>query len=577
MDSPSTKMKIHNLLDSTQESDSTESLKIHENPEVSKNPKSFSQKPFANDQSSEPFNSSSTDTQKPHHHLPSKPKTHGNTSSNLPNTMSGSAAPKNSSVIQGGFRNLMNQNSEGHKERRQNEPTLSREELQAFQQQQRHQNPYRNQNQNQKFNRQSHGPKPRVVLYKKDDPKIPHEYSTPPIWADDWQPYQAKLEQLKISNPEEYKKAKQVNTRPYPKEVLPPAARNRYQRNPHQMVGPPKPAQPSPFGLHNPSKPPKYVSNLPYSLSGVAQYDDITRRLSTWIYSILQHLDNSGELDNVEVELKFGSLKLPREMLACLGSEIIINKNGFGRDSPKFLASMPEELFKKMNEKVNEFRNESAQSRHSQKDGQDHKMNGESEQGKKPLFTKHMSDTIDVFCITNNNKLRISYAVSDDQATVQDTIADIKENRGEEIEQLVKVALDHKEIVTHHNLDFRVTVSTETHKGGAAGLDGEMGSFDMAEYLARKKGIQPPYMRKKNRTSYDVSDAMTIDSTVVQPINHNGQFGPLSREMEMELNKSLLIKSYYLAKNGDGEAYEELIGFWVNSARELIRKATANV
>lgn len=454
---------------------------------------------------------------------------------------------QNNTNGQSRFKNIMNRNSQGYKDFP-HQPSNN-----YYQHPNHNHNHYQQQppsNYDQQHRPSQYGPKPQPpIRFTKGDPRIPRKYKTPPRWAQDWPSYQAELEQLKINDPEGYKRHKQVNTAPYPKDHI-RSRPNQHLRQQQQQHSAPREMAAPPVSLHNPSKPPRHVHNVPYSLSGVVQYDDIVRQLTGWVYGCLDSLDRENRLDSVEAELKFGSVRFPRDVPLYFVSEALINKSAFERNGPMFVASIPEDLYKRLMDKLGDIC--------------ENKDNGNnSSQGLKPSISKSESDTMDVFYYLKDEKLRITYEIPD-KLPLQEAVKLVKDNNAEEVCRIMKAARDHKEVATKHALDFRVTVSTENEQPTSG--------FDVKNYHQEQQNARPPYMRRKQRVSYHIDDIMTIDTTVVQPVRNNGRPEQPSCEIEFELNQKALIKAYQRAKEGDGEVLEELVSFWINSAREMIRK-----
>lgn len=285
-------------------------------------------------------------------------------------------------------------------------------------------------------------------------------------------------------------------------------------------------ARPAPS--HKPHRPPpssSRVSGLPVSLNGVIPFEDLTRKVTEWLYSHLFQLGD--ERRYVEVEFKLGTLNdksTEKRLDLPVITETIIRPD-FARQRSSFTASMTDELFSRANTFLDSL------------------VEGPS---KVDGVAKTMTKTRDAIFESNQGTGRVRFSYNE---------------TGNLVEKISKTRISDMMIFSPGDLlDIRISISLETP-------------------ISEEEPKQNPLMvRNKNRQSYR-QDGLQIDLTAVianqQTKNHSNR-PQTSKELEIEFDSSRLLEYFTsFQEQTDSQAmdkFEELVKLGLDNTRLIARK-----
>lgn len=346
------------------------------------------------------------------------------------------------------------------------------------------------------------------------DKKIPKHYKIPPIWARSWK-------NRHVYRTPDGKYDTNLNNN----------SNNQFQRNGHHNQqqhnhpyknngnGPmqsPNGGGHYPGGQYSPTRPPHYVSSLPYSLTGVIPYEEITRRVTSWMYAQLALLD-SKRIQNVEVEIKLGIIidkATGKRLRLPILTECILDSQ-FARSQTAFRASMRDEQYSFAISFLNKL---SEQSKHQKKsNGKSNGHGGGGADGKIPeITTLPIQRTRDLFYeLPLPSSSGISGPIGAKAQPMDQIRVTLDPNIGV-IEQITKEHIDTLVVyLPNEALDFRISFAIENPR--------DKREFDPEKHKSF-------YSRLKNRTSF-LAPGVRVDVTSV-----TAEGGPNS----IGLDKSML-------------------------------------
>lgn len=285
-------------------------------------------------------------------------------------------------------------------------------------------------------------------------------------------------------------------------------------------------------------------------------------------------------LDKVEVELKFGSLHNKSGHLFKLPvvTETLL-EYGYGRNNVNFEASMKPEHFDvvtKLMEGYTKHSEEFAEKKNRQEQQQDGDEADEDLGEELPEIHVESIKTTDEFydsITADKMKIRVT-----------------KNTEGQEIERIFKKKIESIAVYCpNQELDFRITISLELPQ-----------SPDELDITHRR----PINIRHKDRKSYimpgariDVTSSKNITGTAIgredeskaddeheamRALRLEMRKDPksvTSRELEIEFNNKMLIQIFKDLDKAAGanDAFEELVGFVINSARVIVRELSQTI
>jgi polynucleotide 5'-triphosphatase len=266
------------------------------------------------------------------------------------------------------------------------------------------------------------------------------------------------------------------------------------------------------------------VSGLPASISGVTPYEDLTRKITEWVYSHLMQLNE--ERQYVEVEFKMGTIcnkQTDRRIDLPVVTETLVNAE-YAKSSTRFVAALSDEQFSNANVILDGLAGNSS---------------------------------------TNNSTITLT---KKNDARTRDLIYTNKKSAGnirttlDESDQMVACICKRRvsDLVVYSPgdlLDYRISISVET-------------PYDEPSKL---KALPPTLIRNKNRQSY-TQKGVQVDLTSVI----SGDSGKSTKELELELDGPLLT-SFFDSFNDrtDPRAmdkFEELIKLGLDNTRVMARK-----
>lgn len=354
----------------------------------------------------------------------------------------------------------------------------------------------------------------KVVSTKTSPPTVkPRRYDEPPIWA---------LSYRRLNN------MRMIQTRNQG-----PLRQGDYQRQhgSHRTNRPPH--SHSHQQVHyasQKSQPPRVttlsqipsMSGLPVSLTDVLPYEDLTRKITEWLFATLHNLGE--ERQYVEVEVKLGQImqrKIDKRLSLPVTTETVVSPD-YAKTQTTFQASMLEQQFK----------------------------------AAAAFLDKLASDTKG----TDKPTRIVSYPVNSTRDLVfqppgTDNCRVTLNKEDQEIERIVKRRVDNLVVYSPGDLlDFRISISLEIPVTGA--------DIDLTQLPVKTE-------RVKNRLSY-AHRAFQVDltSVVTDKINN-------TQELEVEINKPLMLEYFDALSRGDKDAslrFEELVRFTVDNTRLILRK-----
>ncbi|ANB15799.1 Cet1p [Sugiyamaella lignohabitans] len=274
------------------------------------------------------------------------------------------------------------------------------------------------------------------------------------------------------------------------------------------------------------------VSGLPMSMTGQLPFEDLTRKITEWVYSHLLQLGDDRKY--VEVEFKLGTVhdkSTERRLELPIVTETLL-RSDYAKAHTFFKAEMSDEQFNRANQLLDKLSGVIS----SFDDRPSRRRNMTS------LSKLPDSKTRDVIYSSKSKaeKTRITY----DQA--DNIIASISKRR---ISDLVIYS-------PGDLLDFRVSISVET-------------PFEELNSLQRQR---PDTIRNKNRQSFS-QEGVQVDLTSV--IYHNkAQNSSKELELELESDKLLLFFNSFQDKSDPKamDKFEELIRLGVDNTRIVARR-----
>lgn len=268
------------------------------------------------------------------------------------------------------------------------------------------------------------------------------------------------------------------------------------------------------------------VSGLPPSITGITPYEDLTRKITEWVYSHLSQLSDDDR-KSVEIELKFGLLvdrNTEKRLDLPVVTETMVRPD-FARSNTFFKASMSDEQFGRINTFLDDLVNPQKKSN-----------------ALAPQLNRTNTKTKDVIYEGRGaEKIRLTF---DEH---EQLVAKITKRRVNDI-----VIYSPGDLV-----DIRVSISVEKDHPGQ---------------ISQQQ--RPSKVRNKNRLSY-VTRGVQIDLTSVISPGSGRQATVASKELELELDSGALISYYdsFQAKTDSRamDKFEELIRYGLDDARLLAR------
>lgn len=266
------------------------------------------------------------------------------------------------------------------------------------------------------------------------------------------------------------------------------------------------------------------VVNLPSSLSGILPFNDLTRKITTWLYVTLVNLEEDKK--HVEVEIKLGKIydKSTRQRVKLpIVTDTIIDFE-YAKTSTFFEPGLTEPEFVKAKSLFDNLAKEG-------------KRNPSSPTSITSFPERETTDIIMAERGSSNN-LRITY-----------------NEEFKQTERITKQKID--QLLIHSprsDHDFRITVSIE--------IPDKESVINKDKFISSTK-------RAKRRSSY-IHKALQVDLTRVKTDDT-----VVTQELELEINQSLLLQYFNGTKNqvaGESLNFEGLIQFTVDNARLVVEK-----
>lgn len=333
--------------------------------------------------------------------------------------------------------------------------------------------------------------------------KKPKRYDVPPIWAQNFR---------ELNHMRKVQSQNHLSRNGEPKKQQSPQNQQQHQHQQQQ--------------IHH-SFPRSKISNkseLPVSLTDVLPFEDLTRKITEWLFAILHNLGEDRQY--VEVEVKLGrilSKKNDQRIDLPVITETVI-KPDYARSMTHFQSAMSEGQFKKAATFLDGL-------------AKDSKANPTKPTA---IVAYPANFTKDVIFQQpgNGDDIRVTFNKEEEQ-----------------VERIVKRKIDHMVVYSPGDLlDFRITVSLEIPQTSA--------DLDLNRLKAKRERI-------KNRLSYlhrgfqaDLTSVTTDQTTV-------------TKELELEINKSLILEYFDSLSRGNKDAsfqFEELVRFTVDNTRLILRK-----
>lgn len=288
-------------------------------------------------------------------------------------------------------------------------------------------------------------------------------------------------------------------------------------------------------------------SGLPYSLTNTLPYEDLTRRVTSWLYAQLNDINekNSKHLQFIEVEIKLGEImdkKTDRRLNMPVETETMLNLE-FSRSDTRFKASVDDALFSNalrfLERAARESPPEETEETKSNDKANDKSNDAPKRQHIKVLPRKKTTDR--------------TYRVKESGENVRITF----DESDKELERVSKV--NHASMSIYlpgTRLDLRLSINFEIPQ-------------DPRYFQPEKKAILKT--RAKDRQSF-VTKGVSVDVTSVIT-RDQGTDGIPTKEIELEFDKDMLLDWFQSMKeNGEAAGYfEELIRFNLDNARQIIR------
>lgn len=268
------------------------------------------------------------------------------------------------------------------------------------------------------------------------------------------------------------------------------------------------------------------TSGLPVSLTDVLPFEELTRKVTEWLFATLHQLGDDRKY--AEVEIKLGRI-MQKENDSRLSMPVItetVVRPDYARNLTYFVPSVSDRQF----------------------DGAVHFLDSLAKESK-----ANPGKPTDIRADPSKHTTDVTYNIIDNVDNVRVTL-----NEDDEVlERIIKRRVDNLDVHSPGDLlDFRVTVSLEIPQSES-------------EYNMLK--LSKNGQRVKNRLSYR-HRAFQADLTLV---TNNQKVA--TRELELEMNQELLLKYYHGLERGDKDAsieFEELVRFLIDNARLILRKVS---
>lgn len=268
------------------------------------------------------------------------------------------------------------------------------------------------------------------------------------------------------------------------------------------------------------------TSGLPVSLTDVLPFEELTRKVTEWLFATLHQLGEDRKY--AEVEIKLGRI-IQKENDLRLSMPVItetVVRPDYARNLTYFVSSISDRQF----------------------DGAAHFLDSLAKGSK-----ANPGKPTDIRADPPSHTKDVIYNILDNVDNVRVTLSE----EDEILERIIKRRVDNLDVYSPGDLlDFRVTVSLEIPQSEA-------------EYNMLK--LSKNGQRVKNRLSFR-HRAFQADLTLVTK-----EKNVASRELELEMNQELLLKYYHGLERGDKDAsieFEELVRFLIDNARLLLRKVS---
>lgn len=268
----------------------------------------------------------------------------------------------------------------------------------------------------------------------------------------------------------------------------------------------------------------KNLSGLPPSLTNVLQFEELTRKVTEWLFGSLQSLGEDRQY--AEVEVKLGRI-IQKDTGQRLSLPVLTETavtTDFAREKTTFVSSVSDEQFRLAMEFLKVLAKESKKGL------------------RKPTYIEaipkvYMRDEI-YRNYDGGRNFRLTF------------------NSGNElIEQIDKKKVDHLAVYSPGDrLDFRITVSVEV---------------PVSEDEVNMKVLKKLTERCKTRVSYKHAAFQADLTTVISDKTK------MSNEVELEVNKDLLLQNFNSTLSGDRDAsikFEEFVRFLIDNTRLVLRK-----
>lgn len=266
------------------------------------------------------------------------------------------------------------------------------------------------------------------------------------------------------------------------------------------------------------------LSGLPPSITGITPYEDVTRKITEWIYSHITQL-SLEDRPGVEIELKFGTIiskATDKRIELPVITETIIRPD-YARANTFFKATMSDEQFGRINTYLDELVNPRSPS-----------------SPLAPSVTRTDFKTRDDMYEpkNGNGKIRLTF---DEHERL---IAKITKRR---VSDLIIYS-------PGDLLDIRISISVEK---------------DYPNEVDQHQ--KPSATRNKNRLSYCASGIQIDLTSVISP----GGRQPVSKELELELDVPALIGFYNAFQTKSDpramDKFEEVVRYAIDNTRILAR------
>ena len=322
------------------------------------------------------------------------------------------------------------------------------------------------------------------------------------------------------------------------------------------------------------SSPEGGLPSLEPSIINTTPYEEITRTIADWLFSQVVLREDIGVTATgqtapgaiFEIEAKLGHIidlnTNDRVSLPVLTETIISHRDPNLRT--KFQSSMSERQHKTLNEFLNDALIKS----------QPHLPNGvapppsnRTSKPRKPLGYVHTKERDTFYELNQAATLNLPSAIRNLATGARGTLkprlrvtTDAK--TGRVIAKIVKARLADVEVHSPKTaFDWRISVNLEM------AFDGDV---DIAALGAER--VHGEKERNKDRVSYRHQELYQIDLTqVIVPEDGNGGVGRKEHELEVEVSSEEIRRQGLLARDGQGNRYEEVVKGLIDNVRVLAR------